>query len=72
MVLGRAAGSRKLCQTVKAGNLLSILGSVCGVLLGFYLTFVGSFAVLTPVNLLTYMVLWAAPLFPLVWSVDKV
>ena len=51
---------------------LSILGSVCGVLLGFYLTFVGSFASLTPVNLLIYMLLWAAPLLPLVWSVDKV
>ena len=67
-----AAGSRRLCQTARAGNLLSILGSVCGVLLGFYLTFVGSFASLTPVNLLIYMLLWAAPLLPLVWSVDKV
>ena len=67
-----SAGSRRLCQTVRAGNLLSILGSVCGVLLGFYLTFLGSFASLTPVNLLIYMLLWAAPLFPLVWSVDKV
>ena len=66
-----AAGSRRLCQTVRTGNLLSILGSVCGVLLGFYLTFVGSFAVLTPVNLLTYLFLWAAPMLPLVWSADK-
>ena len=65
------AGSRRLCQTVQVGNLLSILGSVSGVLLGFYLTFMGSYNVLTPVLVLTYLLLWVVPILPMVWGVDK-
>lgn len=66
-----AAGSRRLCQTVLVGNLLSIFSSIAGALLGFYLTFTGSYAVLTPPLLLTYLLLWVAPMLPLVWTVDK-
>lgn len=66
-----AAGSRRLCQTVLVGNLLSIAGSISGVLLGFYLTFTGSYNVLTPLLLLTFLILWVVPMLPLVWSVDK-
>ena len=66
-----AAGSRRLCQTALLGNLLSIAGSVAGVLLGFYLTFTGSYNVLTPLLLLTFLLLWVVPLLPLVWTVDK-
>ncbi len=64
-------GSGRLCQTALVGNLLSIFSSVAGVLLGFYLTFTGSVAVLTPVLLLTYLLLWVTPMLPLVWTVDK-
>lgn len=66
-----AVDSRRLCQTVLVGNLLSIFSSVAGALLGFYLTFTGSYAVLTPVLLLTYMVLWVVPMLPLIATVDK-
>lgn len=66
-----AVDSRRLCQTVLVGNLLSIFSSIAGALLGFYLTFTGSYAVLTPVLLLTYMVLWVIPMLPLVTTVDK-
>lgn len=66
-----AAGSRRLCQTVRTGNLLAIAGSVSGVLLGFYLTFTGSYDVLTPLLLLTYLLLWAAPALLLVWTADR-
>lgn len=66
-----AVDSRRLCQTVLVGNLLSIFSSIAGALLGFYLTFTGSYAVLTPVLLLTYMVLWVVPMLPLVTTVDK-
>lgn len=65
------AGSRRLCQTVLVGNLISIFSSIAGSLLGFYLTFTGSYAVLTPPLLLTYLLLWVAPMLPLVWTVDK-
>ena len=67
-----AAGSRRLCQTVRVGNLISIFSSIAGALLGFYLTFTGSYAVLTPILLLTYLLLWAAPMLPLVWTVDNI
>ena len=53
------------------GNLLSVFSSIAGALLGFYLTFTGSFAVLTPMLLLTYLLLWVTPMLPLVWTVDK-
>lgn len=66
-----AVASRRLCQTVAVGNLLSIFSSIVGALLGFYLTFTNSYEVLTPVLLLTYLLLWVAPMLPLVWTVDK-
>ena len=47
------------------------LGSVFGVLVGFYLTFTGSYSVLTPMLLLTYLLLWVVPMLPLLWGVDK-
>ena len=53
------------------GDLLAILSSVSGVLLGFYLTFTGSWGVLTPLLILTYLLLWVVPVLPLVWTVDK-
>ena len=62
---------RRLCQTVLVGNLLSIFSSIAGALLGFYLTFTHSYGVLTPVLLLTFMVLWVVPMLPLVATVDK-
>ena len=64
-------GSRRLCQTAAVGDLLAILSSVSGVLLGFYLTFTGSWGVLTPLLILTYLLLWVVPVLPLVWTVDK-
>lgn len=67
-----AALSRRLCQIVRVGNFLSIFGGVFGALLAFYLVFVGSSAVLTPLMLLTYLLLWAAPMLPLLWGVDRI
>lgn len=66
-----AVDSRRLCQTALTGNLLSIFSSIAGALLGFYLTFTGSYAVLTPILMMTYLLLWAAPMLPVVWTVDK-
>ncbi len=66
-----AAGSRRLCHVVRLGNLLAMLSSIFGALIGFYLTFTGSYGVLTPILLLTYLLLWVAPMAPLLWGVDK-
>ena len=63
--------SRRLCQMIRTGNLLSMLGSVFGLLLAFYLTFVGRGDALSPVMLLVYLLLWVLPMLPLLISVDK-
>ena len=67
----RAVDSKRLCQTAAVGNLLSIFSSIAGALLGFYLTFTGSYGVLTPLLLMIFLLLWAVPMLPLVWTVDK-
>ncbi|MBR3704115.1 MAG: hypothetical protein IKM11_01305 [Oscillospiraceae bacterium] len=63
--------SRRLCQIVKIGNLLSVLGNVFGALLGFYLTFVGRSDALSPLMLMVYLLLWTVPMLPLLIGVDK-
>lgn len=64
-------GGRRLCQTVRVGNLISIFGSIAGALLAFYLTFVGSYGTLSPLLVLVFVLLWVVPMLPLVWTVDK-
>lgn len=64
--------SRRLCQIVRIGNFLCILGSISGALLSFYLVFVGSSTVLTPFLLMTYLLLWIAPMLPLLVGVDRI
>lgn len=39
----------------------ALIGSICGTLLAFYLTFVGGFQVLTPLSLLAFQLLWSVP-----------
>ena len=63
--------SRRLCQMSRVGNFLSMLGGVFGALLAFYLTFVGSTDVLTPVLLMTYLLLWVIPMLPLLIGSDR-
>ena len=63
--------SRRLCQTTRVGNLIAIFSSIAGALLAFYLTFAGSYTALTPLLVLTYVLLWVVPMLPLVWTVDK-
>ena len=65
------SGSWRLCQTVNTANLLSLLGSILGILLAFYLTFTGSLAVLSPLMMATYLLLWILPLLPLLWGLAK-
>lgn len=65
------AGSRRLSQAVRLGDLLAVTGGVAGALLGFYLTFTGSYAVLTPLLIMIYMLLWTAPMLPMLLGVDK-
>ena len=51
-------GSKRLCRAVRAGSRLSLLGSIVGTLLSFYLTFVGAYRALTPPAMLAFSALW--------------
>ena len=54
-------GGRRLRQAVRGSAALASVGSAIGVLLAFYLTFVESYASLSPANLLIFMVMWLVP-----------
>ena len=57
------AGSRRLCRAVRAGTALTLLASVAGLLLSFYLTGLGSYELMSPVRLLAFSLLWTLPVF---------
>jgi len=54
-------GARRLRSAARWGLLFTLLGSVLGVALTFYLTYLGAVDSLTPVNFLLYMALWLVP-----------
>jgi len=54
-------GSRRLCQTVRKATLLSLLGSLLGTLLTFYLVMQGAYALLSPLLLELFLLLWTLP-----------
>ena len=51
-------GSRRLCKAVRRATALSVLGSVAGTLLSFYMVFQGAYNLLTPLALLVFLLLW--------------
>ncbi len=54
-------GARRLRQAVWLNALLASLGSALGVVMAFYLSFVGSYVSLSPANLLLFLLAWLAP-----------
>ena len=54
-------GSKRLRRAVRTSAVLSGMGSVVGLLLVFYLTFVASYSSLAPGNLLIFMLMWLVP-----------
>ena len=54
-------GSRRLCRAVRRSALLSFFASAAGTLLTSYLTFQGSYDLLTPLALVVFCLLWTAP-----------
>ena len=55
------AGSRRAVKAVRTATLLSYIGAAAGVALAYYLTSVGNFALLTPIAMVLYQVLWLLP-----------
>ena len=56
-----AAGSHRLCMSVRRSTLLAVLGSIAGTLLSFYLVFVEAYNLLTPMALEAFLLLWTLP-----------
>lgn len=54
-------GSRRLCNAVRKATLLSLTGSVIGTLLTAYLVNLQAFALLTPLTLTVFLLLWTLP-----------
>ena len=54
-------GSRRMVRAVRTATVLSYIGSLCGILLAYYLTSVGDFTVLTPVAMVLFLLLWLLP-----------
>lgn len=54
-----AVGAKRLCRAVRAGNAVSLVSSVAGTLIAFYLTFVAAYSLFTPLKLLIFLSLWA-------------
>ena len=55
------AGSRRAVKAVRTATILSYIGAAAGVVLAYYLTSVGNFALLTPIAMVLYQVLWLLP-----------
>lgn len=54
-------GCQRLAKAARHGTFISLLGSTAGALLAFYLTFGGKFALLQPVTMLIFLLLWVLP-----------
>lgn len=65
------AGSRRYTKTARRCTFLSVLGSVAGLILAFYLSFSAAYALLTPLALLVFLLLWTVPVFLLSGWVDR-
>ena len=70
--LEAVAGSRRLCRAVAAGNLITLFACVLGTLLSFYLMFMDRSFMLTPIQLLVFLVLWTVPVLLLAWNTDRI
>lgn len=53
-----AVGAKRLCRAVRVGNVLSLIASVAGTMVTFYLSFVQAYALFTPLKLLAFVLLW--------------
>ncbi len=54
-----AVGAKRLCRAVRVGNALSLIASLAGTMLSFYLSFSEAYTLFTPFSLLLFLLLWA-------------
>lgn len=65
------AGGVRLRAAARRSLTLTLIGAAVGLCLTFYLTFVGAFASLTPVNFLLFMAVWLIPELLIANSVNQ-
>ena len=68
--LEAVAGGKRLCRATRWGSVISLVGSVAGALLSFYLMFLGKTTLLTPEQLMLFLLLWTVPVLLLAWNAD--
>ncbi|MBR4211782.1 MAG: hypothetical protein IKR84_05280, partial [Oscillibacter sp.] len=54
-------GSLRLCAGVRRSTRLALFGSIVGTLLSFYLVYQAKYYLLSPLNLLLFLILWTVP-----------
>ena len=54
-------GAKRLRSAVRVATVLSVLGSLVGLLLAFYLTFVGAWQSITPAQMTFFLLAWTVP-----------
>ena len=54
-------GAKRLRSAVRTATALSVLGSLIGLLLAFYLTFVGAWQSITPAQMTFFLLAWTVP-----------
>lgn len=64
-------GARRLRMVVRLNNILTLLASAMGLVLAFYLTFIGAFLSLSSLNMLLFLGLWLIPNLLISFTVDK-
>ena len=57
-------GAKRLRLAVLMTTTLSVLGSVIGLLLAFYLTFIGAWSSLTSAQMTIFLLAWTVPTLP--------
>jgi hypothetical protein len=64
-------GGKRLYKAALRNGRFALVASVLGMLLGFYLTFLGAFASLQPENILLFLLLWTVPTLLISFYVDR-
>lgn len=64
-------GAQRLRAAVKRNAVLACIGSVIGLLMSFYLTFVAAYAALSAFNLTVFAVLWLVPTLMISGGTDQ-
>ena len=55
------AGSRRAVKAVRTATILGYIGAAVGVAMAYYLTSIGNFALLTPIAMVVFQLLWLLP-----------